>query len=127
MGQDNGDGPVQEELEVKVANWAFSFCASFPFCKWKLLLLDVADADADATAAVDVAASATAAEAGAEDGDESEPEPVTPPVAPVAWIRASASASVVHVIEVPAELTSGSAKHCVGAEHWVTTNVPPTH
>ena len=56
-----------------------------------------------------------------------DPEPSTPPVAPVAAMRASASACVVHAIDVPAEFTSGSAKHCVPPAQPVATNAPPTH
>jgi hypothetical protein len=37
------------------------------------------------------------------------PEPLIPPFAPVAAMRASASAWVSHVVDVPAEFTSGSA------------------
>lgn len=48
-------------------------------------------------------------EAGAEAALD--PDPVIPPVAPVAAIRALASACVVQVILVPALLTRGSAKH----------------
>ena len=55
------------------------------------------------------------------------PQPLIPPVAPAAAILASASAAVEQVIEVPAELTSGRAKHWRPEPHWVTTNDPPTH
>lgn len=48
-------------------------------------------------------------EAGAELAPD--PEPVIPPFAPVAAIRALASACVVQVILVPALLTRGNAKH----------------
>lgn len=55
------------------------------------------------------------------------PEPVTPPVAPEAAIRAAASASVVHAMEVPALLTRGRAAQVSDAPQLVTTNFPPTH
>ncbi len=42
-------------------------------------------------------------------------------------MRVSASAVVSQVIEVPAELTSGSATHCKDAAQGVTANLPPTH
>jgi len=47
--------------------------------------------------------------------------------APVAAIRAAASAGVVQVTEVPALFTRGKAKHCVPPAHWVMTNLPLTH
>lgn len=52
-----------------------------------------------------------AAEAVVSEVDEVLPVPVSPPVAPVAAILASASAKVSQVMLVPAELTNGSAKH----------------
>lgn len=48
-------------------------------------------------------------------------------MAPGAAMRASASSSVVHASDVPALLTSGSAKHCVGAAQPMLTNLPATH
>ena len=52
-----------------------------------------------------------------------------PPVAPVLAMRSSASAWVVHVTLVPAELTSGNAKQPrpASALHDVRTNDPATH
>ena len=58
---------------------------------------------------------------------ELEPSTPTPPVAPATAMRTSASACVVHAIDVPAEFTSGSAKHCVPPAQPVATNAPPTH
>jgi len=55
------------------------------------------------------------------------PEPVSPPVAPVAAIRASASESVVQVIDVPGELTRGSAAQVSVAPQDSSTNEPDTH
>ena len=55
------------------------------------------------------------------------PEPVNPPVAPVAAIRASACESVVQVIDVPAELTRGSAAQVSVAPQDSSTNEPDTH
>lgn len=61
-------------------------------------------------------------------GVPADPLPVNPPVAPVAAMRASASAVVVQVIEVPAELTKGRAAQVRGAApQEVVTNLPPTH
>lgn len=56
-----------------------------------------------------------------------QPDPVRPPWAPVLAIRMMASASVVHVIEVPGEFTRGKAAQIKGALHWVMANFPPTH
>ena len=56
-----------------------------------------------------------------------EPSPTIPPVAPVAAILASASASVVQAIDVPGELTNGSAAHVSPVLQADTTNDPPTH
>lgn len=55
--------------------------------------------------------------------------PVKPPWAPVRAIRATASASVVHVTLVPGLLTSGRAAHVRPAAvlHGVSTNAPLTH
>lgn len=55
------------------------------------------------------------------------PAPVSPPVAPVAAILASASAKVSQVMLVPAELTNGSATHCNPEEHEDRANFPPEH
>ena len=52
---------------------------------------------------------------------------MSPPVAPVASILARASAGVVHVIDVPGELTSGNAAQVKVALHWVRANLPLTH
>ena len=54
-------------------------------------------------------------------------QPVSPPLAPVAWMRASASAEVVQVIEVPGELTRGRAAQTRPPLQPVLTNLPPTH
>jgi len=63
-----------------------------------------------------------------EDDEEEElPLPVTPPFAPVAAILAWASASVVHVTEVPALFTKGKDLQTVPAPHGVMTNAPLTH
>jgi len=62
-----------------------------------------------------------------EDEEEELPLPVTPPSAPVAAIRVSASASVVHATEVPALFTRGKDLQTVPAPHGVTTNAPLTH
>lgn len=56
-----------------------------------------------------------------------ETQPVNPPVAPVAAMRAIASAGVVQVIEVPAELTRGRAAHAREGAQGSVTNFPPTH
>lgn len=53
--------------------------------------------------------------------------PVSPPVAPVVAILASASASVSQVTLVPAEFTSGSATHCKPEAHEDKANFPPEH
>ena len=42
-------------------------------------------------------------------------------------MRVSASAVVSQVIDVPAELTSGSATHCKDAAQGVSANFPPAH
>jgi len=86
------------------------------------LLLDVEEAGA--------AEVATVAEAAAELEAGAAPEaelPVRPPVAPVAAIRASASAVVVQAMEVPALLTKGRAAHVVPPEQVVVTKAPLTH
>ena len=59
--------------------------------------------------------------------DENQSLPVIPPIAPATAKRASASSCVVHASDVPALLTSGSAKHRVGAAQPMLTNLPPTH
>ena len=56
-----------------------------------------------------------------------QPDPVRPPWAPVLAIRVTASAWVVHVIEVPGEFTRGKAAQIKGLLHSVTANFPPTH
>ena len=53
--------------------------------------------------------------------------PVIPPLAPVAWMRASASAGVVQVIEVPGLLTRGRAAQVREAPQPTLANLPPTH
>jgi len=53
--------------------------------------------------------------------------PVIPPVAPVAWMRLRASASVVQAMDVPGELTRGRAAQVKVAAHLVMTNLPLTH
>jgi hypothetical protein len=47
--------------------------------------------------------------------------------APVFVMRCSASATVSHVTDVPAELTSGSARHTSPPAHGDATIAPPTH
>jgi len=44
---------VQGELALRVENWAFSFCASNPFWRWKLLDEELDDDDGDAAALAD--------------------------------------------------------------------------
>lgn len=53
--------------------------------------------------------------------------PVTPPVAPVLAMRDAASDWVVHVIDVPALFTSGSAKHWRVEPQLCVTHAPSTH
>lgn len=55
------------------------------------------------------------------------PEPVSPPVAPVAAILASASDSVSQVMLVPAEFTNGNATHWSPDEQEDNANLPPEH
>ena len=114
-----------------MANCAFSFCAACPFDKANEEVEDEAAAAwLVEAAAVDVE---TAAESVAEVSEPAleaaavDPSPVIPPVAPVAAIRASASAVVVQVMLVPAELTKGNAAQIVPPAHWVVSNFPPTH
>jgi len=56
-----------------------------------------------------------------------DPEPVRPPETPVLLIRATASACVSQVIDVPTLFTSGRAKHWVPPAHVVVCHLPPTH
>lgn len=118
---------MHESPAPSEANERLSSCASGPFCRWKPL---DGDAAADVAAGLDAAPavtvrvvvrvtvvvtvltlpSATAAGVGAElaaGAGAAEPSPVRPPAAPVAAMRATASASVSHVRLVPALLTSG--------------------
>jgi len=90
------------------------------------LLVDPAEAAAADLEAEDLEAEAAEPEE-PDAADEVDPEPVKPPVAPVAAILASASAVVVHVMEVPAEFTKGRAAHVVPPAQAVVTNAPFTH
>jgi len=89
------------------------------------LSLELASSVADEALADDVLTGAT--EFVGSDVEELLPVPASPPVAPVAAILASASASVSQVMLVPAELTSGSAKHCSPEEQEDRANFPPEH
>lgn len=116
---------MQDELAESVENLAFRVCASLPFCNLKSLLAGGAGAGFAAAAFLEGALPAGALAGGG--AVASLPEPVIPPVAPLASIRAAASASVVHVMEVPGELTRGSAWHVRVVPQEVVTNLPSTH
>lgn len=60
-------------------------------------------------------------------GGDGELLPVKLASAPAACIRAIASTSVSHAIEVPGLLTSGRATQIVPDAHGVTSHFPPTH
>jgi len=53
--------------------------------------------------------------------------PVIPPCAPVAWIRAAASACVVQVMDVPGLLTRGRAAQINELLQGMVTNLPLAH
>lgn len=121
-----------------MANWALSFCAAWPLeraneeVELELELEpEVEAAESLADPLEEVAAVepelAEAAPVEVEEVEEVDPEPVNPPVAPVAAILASASAVVVHVMEVPALLTKGKAAQVVPPAQAVVTNAPFTH
>jgi len=134
---------LQVEFALRLANWAFCCCACWPFESWKLLPEDDVGAEAEddaaatATSVFAAGAAGRAAEvdataeddapAPAPDDDDEEPSPVTPPVAPVLAMRLAASDWVVQVMEVPALLTSGSAKQLRLEPQLCMTYEPLTH
>jgi len=122
------------EFALRVANLAFNAWASWSF--WRVKGLASAGGEAGGCgadlggASLDVGAGADVdAGAGAGSGLWTLllPTPLTPPVAPVAEIRASASCCVVQVILVPSLSTRWSAKHLRPAGHPLSTNRPRTH
>jgi hypothetical protein len=76
-----------------------------------LAALTTADGSADDASAPDAAGATEESGAAEEPGaaDAAAPAPSTPPCAPVAAMRASASGAVSHVMDVPGLFTSGSA------------------
>lgn len=119
---------LQDELALSPANLRFSACASWPLASAKGFALGSA-AGAGAGAGAGAAGLLSVFAAGAATGvaGAAVPLPLMPPVAPVAAMRASASASVVHVSDVPSLLTSGRARHWVPLPQDTMANLPLTH
>ena len=108
---------AHEESALRPANSALRFWASLPFWSVKGLAPGGAAAGGCSADLGGAGAGAGADLAGAGEGAGGalstllSPFPWTPPVAPVAAMRASASCCVVQAILVPALLTRGRAKH----------------
>jgi len=124
---------VHDEFSFRVANLALRAWASLPFWRVKDLAPGAAPEADGAGAAAALLAAAGAAEdaagAAAEEAGAGAAEPLAElaPVAPVAAMRASLSASVEQVTLVPALLTSGRATQVVPPAHGVKTNLLFAH